>query len=238
MNQALEFAQSLLKGFQEGHTISGALKERKLANNPYYDLACAEVNRFLPTCLDQEFFEDIRSYVDETMAKHKYRFVAEHGLRVRNLAVQIMPTGVDAQMIETACLLHDIGKPFGEDHASCGAKIAQQWLIEHNIQGHEKIAQWIQEHGAVPTTLESKVLHDADKLDKIGISGVCILLAKAYLKDMGLDQLLKLYRTEGDVPRFFGKHKIGSDTFHTPVAKKLAPGRVEVRDTFFRELGP
>lgn len=235
MNDAQEFAQFMLTGFQAGHTISTALKTRNPGVNPYFRLACAEVHQTRPTGLDPALFTRATRFVEKTMLENKYRFTAEHVLRVRNLAVQIMPDGVDSKKIELACLLHDAGKHFGENHAEKGADMARQWLEEQGLASDD-IPTWIREHASTPTTLPSQVLYDADKLDKIGISGACILLAKAYLKGLNIQQLVELYRKDSDVPRFFGKHKIGPDVFHTDAAKKLAPRRAKVTDTFFKEL--
>lgn len=236
MNKAREFAEFMTMGFEKGLNIRGAVNSGKLRNNPYYDLMVCEANQKMPTLLRKDFFDEALSYLDKIMVEHDFRFVQTHILRVRNFAVQIATPDSDMSSLEIACLIHDIGKPFGENHAIKGAEIARGWLIQKKVQKLEKIAEWISEHNSTPTSMESKLLFDADKLDKIGISGVCLLLAKAHLKNMTMEELVKLYSSDDEIPHFFGKHKIQSDYFHTENAKKLAPDRIRVMDTFFREL--
>ena len=89
----------------------------------------------------------------------------------------------DRQIVHLAALLHDVARPQefqsqGKiDHAAAGAVIARNFLLQHATpQIAEQVAQAISQHryrsGNAPTTLEAKILYDADKLDSLGAVGI------------------------------------------------------------------
>lgn len=114
----------------------------------------------------------------------------EHTLRVRRLAERLARAeGADLTVVAVAACLHDIGRideerlANGACHAERGAEKARPLVGELPLAAsrRENILHCIRCHryrgDAVPTTLEAKVLFDADKLDAIGAIGV----ARAYL---------------------------------------------------------
>ncbi|MEJ2639165.1 MAG: HD domain-containing protein [Desulfosarcinaceae bacterium] len=114
----------------------------------------------------------------------------EHTLRVRRLAERLARAeGADLTVVAVAACLHDIGRideerlANGVCHAQRGAEKARPLVGDLPLAAsrRENILHCIRCHryrgDAVPTTLEAKVLFDADKLDAIGAIGV----ARAYL---------------------------------------------------------
>jgi uncharacterized protein len=114
----------------------------------------------------------------------------EHTLRVRRLAARIARVeGADPTVVAISACLHDIGRinekrlAKGVCHAERGAEMARSLVagLPLTASRRENILHCIRCHRyrgeAVPTTLEAKVLFDADKLDAIGAIGV----ARAYL---------------------------------------------------------
>ena len=95
----------------------------------------------------------------------------------------------DTNSLAVAALLHDVARPEESasagkiDHAAAGADIAGEFLQTLELEETRKkaIVQAIREHryrsGNKPTSLESQILYDADKLDSLGAVGI----ARAFL---------------------------------------------------------
>ncbi|GAB6156301.1 HD domain-containing protein [Desulfosporosinus burensis] len=105
----------------------------------------------------------------------------EHALRVREWGNKLaQEEGADSTIIELAALLHDIGrsgaveKTHSESSAGLAVNILQKngypeevvWRVKEAIISHSR------EAGHVPTSLEAKILYDADKLDFVGAIGL------------------------------------------------------------------
>jgi uncharacterized protein len=126
--------------------------------------------------------EEARVYYPANDPAHDF----DHVLRVLALALRLAErAGADAEIVQTAALLHDTARPeeqaTGADHALQGAARARQVLAGRMpAEKVEAVAQAIAAHryrnALVPQTLEAQVLYDADKLDSIGAVGV----ARAY----------------------------------------------------------
>jgi uncharacterized protein len=109
----------------------------------------------------------------------------DHVLRVLCLVERLaVEEGADLEIARTAALLHDTARAAqertGEDHALSGAETARRVLAGYPAERVEAVAMAIAQHrfrvSNPPTSLEARVLYDADKLDAIGAIGV----ARAY----------------------------------------------------------
>lgn len=136
--------------------------------------------------------EFARSLYDGSDPVHDF----DHVLRVLALARRIaLAEGADMAVVETAVLLHDIGRADEDhlahvhnattaDHALQAAQQARELLATLNPPAApafiEAVVHAIAAHRfrstVAPQTLEAKVVFDADKLDAIGAIGV----ARAY----------------------------------------------------------
>ncbi len=108
----------------------------------------------------------------------------DHILRVYNIALKLAKNQkVDLEVIKIAVLLHDIGmgkeiKNSSCDHAVQSAKLAKPFLIKLGLKTNriQHILDCISSHRYrnehQPQTLESKIVHDADKIDGIGAVGI------------------------------------------------------------------
>ncbi len=107
----------------------------------------------------------------------------DHLLRVMALANTIAAReGGDSPTIWAAVALHDIGQPrelrHGGDHALIGAGMAAELLQDTPFPQATipAVQQAIREHrmtgGVLPSTLEGRVLYDADKIDSLGAIGI------------------------------------------------------------------
>jgi uncharacterized protein len=112
-------------------------------------------------------------------AAHDY----DHLVRVMALADRIQASeGGDLPTIWAAVALHDIGQErerrHGGDHAMIGAELAAEVLRNTPFPQHSilVVQQAIREHrmtgGAIPQTLEGRILYDADKIDCLGAIGI------------------------------------------------------------------
>jgi len=90
--------------------------------------------------------------------------------------------GADMQIVLPAILLHDIGFLFNPDpavHHRIGAEKCADWLNDWSAAEKSRIADCILSHkGNIagfevdPPSLEARVVHDADFLEKIGKIGI------------------------------------------------------------------
>ena len=107
----------------------------------------------------------------------------DHLVRVTALADKIQSIeGGDQPTIWAAVALHDLGqgreRRQGGDHAFIGAELAEELLKDTPFpqQSIPAVQQAIREHrmtgGAIPQTLEGRILYDADKIDCLGAIGI------------------------------------------------------------------
>lgn len=179
----------------------------------------------------------------------------DHVLRVLALAERLaVEEGADLEIVRTATLLHDVARgrelELGAEHAQAGADIARQLLRGRPPERVEAVAQAIAAHrfrsGPAPQTLEAMILHDADKLDAIGVIGVARAFAYGGLHGQRLwAQVPPDYApTEGDADRpehtpvheFVIKLARIRGRLLTGSARRLADDRHAVMVAFFERL--
>jgi uncharacterized protein len=181
----------------------------------------------------------------------------EHLYRVLDNALTIgrEEAGVDWDVLITACLLHDVGRPeqFANPnlcHAQVGSEKAYRFLLEQGFSEDfaEKVRHCVLTHrfrkARPPQTLEAKILFDADKLDVTGALGIArTLMYKGDTKDV-------LYRRKpdgsiddgtGDLgDSFFREYKFKLekiyDRFFTETGARLALERKRIAEDFYRSL--
>jgi uncharacterized protein len=203
--------------------------------------------------------EKAREFYTNADSAHDF----EHILRVTRMAEQLAAAeGGDPEVVRAAALLHDIARhaedeqgkaaPGGApDHAEVSAQEARAFLMEQGADAElaDRVAEAIRSHrfrGSIqPTTLEGKILFDADKLDSIGAIGV----ARAYAVCGMLNQ--KLYsepessavatRSQHNaehtpVDEYHVKLKHLRQRFYTPTAQRIAAERDEFMRSFFEQL--
>jgi len=159
---------------------------------------------------------EARRYYEGADAIHDF----DHVLRVLALAERIGRTeGAAMEIVQTAALLHDVGRAQAEarglDHAACAAQQAREILAGQPAAKVEAVAHAIAAHRfrtqPEPATLEAQVLFDADKLDAIGAVGV----ARAFAYGGAHGQRLWAPMESVDVARW--KNEGDDPHAHTPV---------------------
>ena len=189
-----------------------------------------------------------------------------HILRVYRLAERLAEAeGADLEIVRAAALLHDAGKSSDqitkpEDqfasrriHHYNSAKIADEVLqseswprqrieaVQHCIRAHR-----FRDESEQPSTIEAKVLFDADKLDAIGAIGVARAIAYAAREHQPIyaapsERFMCIGEKEPEEPHsayheyLFKLRKLKERMF-TKTGRALAEERHRFMETFFEQL--
>ena len=200
-------------------------------------------------------FEQIERYMLECMKDSAHD--KDHIYRVLYNALNIAKAekNVDHDVLITACLLHDIGRKEQYEnpelsHAEVGAEKAHNYLIDNGYDelfadkvGHCILTHRFRQNNA-PSSLEAKILFDADKLDVTGALGVARTLLYQGKVGEPLYSLLHdgtVSDGEGDfAPSFFQEYKYKLEKmynrFYTERGKELAMQRRGAVVDFYNEL--
>jgi len=196
---------------------------------------------------------DVRPFYADADAVHDF----DHVLRVARLAHHIARAeGADLSIVQTAALLHDLGRAeaqtVGADHARVAAARARNILEGHPQAQVEAVIHAIASHrfrtDPMPTTLEARVLFDADKLDAIGAIGVARAFAyggahgqRLWVPIPSVD--VDAWDEHGDdqsshtpVHEFVVKLSRIKDRMFTLTGRRIAVGRHDAMVAFFERL--
>lgn len=209
-----------------------------------------------PTALPLEVAGELRliakDFCDEEGGCHG----PDHSVRVEKTALFIgAEMGARLDILQASAILHDIGRRYETVsqgticHAAKGAEMSRHILAKLGISAidNKAICDAIDSHRFrgrnIPTSLESKILFDADKLDSIGAIGI----GRAFLFAGQLGAKLhngsrdisgtKSYSMEDTAYREF-KVKMCKvkDRMITSIGKQLADERHNFMEIFFRRL--
>ena len=160
----------------------------------------------------------------------------EHIIRDLYRAIIIAETikGVNYSVLIPAVILHDIGvteaKEYGK-HAEIGAEIVKRDLpqMDYTKREIEQIAHSVKLHKErrKPDTLESKIVYDADMLEKSGIGGVFSTYKARY----------EIGKSIKEWVRYILQRKYTNEDLFTEKAKEISSnGFVEKRE-HFKKIG-
>jgi uncharacterized protein len=175
-----------------------------------------------------------------------------HIERVRNLArVIAREEGADAYICELAALLHDLADAKIAGDEATGQRRVRDWLAAHGVEPSvvarvmEIIATMSFAGGNRPpmTTLEGRVVQDADRLDALGAVGI----ARTFAYGGSRGRLMydpdtppqthtsaEAYHAS-DAPtinHFYEKLLLLKERMNTPYARRLAEGRHRFMEAF------
>jgi len=174
---------------------------------------------------------------------------------VKNALFLAEEEGADAEVVEAAAWLHDLGRPFesetGECHAVESARIARELLASHPKR--DAIVHCIECHrfsrGPEPDTLEGKILQDADRLDALGAVGIARIFAfggqhgrPMYDEGDPFADSREVARPSGkkiepySVDHFYNKQIKLPSLMHTESARREAERRWAFMEKFLAEL--
>ena len=205
--------------------------------------------------MDKKTYNLIENYMLSCMEDSAHD--REHVYRVLFNALEIAKTesGVDYDVLITACLLHDIGRKEQFEnpalcHAEVGAEKARRFLAEHHFDGEfiEKVARCILCHrfrnDRPPRAMEEKILFDADKLDVTGAVGIArTLVYKGQVAEplYRLDENGQVSNGEKDTQAsFFREYKFKLENiygrFYTRLGAELARKNRGAAVDFYQSL--
>jgi uncharacterized protein len=189
----------------------------------------------------------IESYAMEQMSKlglHGW----PHVKRVVRLSLRLAKTVecADYDVVEAAALLHDVAKHLERngktsDHGKLSAEMAEEFLKSAGF-GTGKIesichAIRAQTHGEEAKSVEARILHDADLLDKMGTVGVATYFIRACLTETTIEEALKSWNKplKGSC---MGVHALWlqKPDFHLQTARNIAEDRNKIVYEFFEQL--
>jgi len=160
----------------------------------------------------------------------------EHMIRVAEIAIYLQRKhGGDFAKILLASLLHDVMR-HQKNHAYESARFAREFLKKTEFKHiADDVAKIIEEHSysthSEPSSLESMILRDADRLDALGAIGVARVFS--YSAHLGRELYDPQNPTRGGaLAHFFEKILRLPEMMHTGTAKKVAKKRAEFVRTF------
>jgi len=181
----------------------------------------------------------IEEFVREQLMKNsKGAHTFDHTKRVYALSMRIgKALGADLKVLGAAAFLHDIGRPkeaaTGVSHSILSGQLSDEILRKVGFADVqiEKVVDAIRTHrfseGIEPTSLEGKILSDADKLDAMGAIGIFRAIAQSSSKGTGIEGFLnhadeKLLRLK--------------DLMYTAGARRIAEERHKTLNAFVMQM--
>lgn len=157
----------------------------------------------------------------------------------------------DTHLLETAAWLHDIGRGIERrqdvSHADVSAELARELLpaLSYTPAQVELISTAVADHrfstGRVPSSVEGRLLQDADRLDAIGAIGIARAFSESenralyhHADPCAEERPLDDHRYILD--HFFTKLLTLAETMHTAEARALAATRTEFLRIFVHEF--
>jgi uncharacterized protein len=163
----------------------------------------------------------------------------DHLHRVARNAEQILKfyPDADAEIVYLAALLHDVDQPFDDkaNHVARSAALAGRLLseIEYPPARAARVLDLIREHstehiGSVrPSTIEARILFDADKLDGLGAFGILRVFALSRQVGRSLPETIDWYRK---------KIAIAMPNMQTPEGRAMMENRLPLVEAFLSDL--
>jgi len=193
-----------------------------------------------------------------------------HTMRVLRMCITIAKSesNVDYDILKAAALLHDVARVIEDssemrsiDHAILGAEMSQKILRDtgYSIEDTIRITHCIETHrfrsDNEPTSIEAKILFDADKLDILGAVGIARSFfyagqhGETMYSNVNIDEYVKL-NLVGGIPtgriidislhapniEFQNKCLNIPDRLYTHKGKLIAEERLEYVSKFFDRL--
>jgi uncharacterized protein len=194
------------------------------------------------------------AYVKKELEKDSSGHDWWHICRVRNLALDIArKEKADKFVTVLSALLHDIADEKLNTSKEAGLQKVSDWLENNQVGETEKshikeiISTMSFSAGKKMTTLEGKIVQDADRLDAIGAIGIARVFSYAGWKgnimhDPGVkprDSFTKEeYRSNNNtaVNHFYEKLLKLKDSMNTEYARRLAEERHQFMESYLKQF--
>jgi uncharacterized protein len=143
----------------------------------------------------------------------------------------------DAEILYLAVLLHDVDQPFNDkaNHVARSAALAERLLtgIAYPPARIACVLDVIREHSTEhissvrPSTIEAKILFDADKLDGLGAFGILRVFALSRQVGRSLPDTIRWYRN---------KIAVAVPNMQTPEGRAMMDHRLPLVEAFLSDL--
>ena len=195
--------------------------------------------------------ENLKKIAKNKLANNDPAHDFEHIMRVYRNAEKICKTeNGNKKLILSAVLLHDIVKIKNQkDSAIKSAKLSEKILKENNFFDDEIeiISDAIKEHsfskGKIPSSIEGKILQDADRLDAIGAIGLARVFSFSgsnnrpfYDPNDPFSRNRSVNDNKWALDHFFKKLLTLEKKMNTKTGKILAKNRTKILKNFLKEL--
>ena len=195
--------------------------------------------------------ENLKKVVKSKLGKNDPAHDFEHVMRVYRNAERICKNeNGNKKLILSAVLLHDIIKIKNQkDSVLQSAKLSEKILKENYFLDDEItiISDAIKEHsfskGKIPSTLEGKILQDADRLDAIGAIGLARVFSFSgsnnrpfYDPKDPFSKNRNLNDNKWAIDHFYEKLLTLEEKMNTKTGKTIAKKRTKTLKDFLKEL--
>lgn len=185
-----------------------------------------------------KYLAGVRKAVQSALEKESKQSIA-HGIdhfdRVRINALKIAKhyPETDLEILQIASLLHDINQPIGGKmhHIEKSVKTAELILNQLPYPKKKEVLEIIGQHSteklAKKTSIEARILFDADKLDGLGYLGIARTFIYCGQNGMTLKQTVRWYEKKID---------IAISNLETQYGKKIAKPKLSITKHFLKKL--
>ena len=181
--------------------------------------------------MNETLIREAKEYIAELFAGHSDGHDLNHSLRVFSNAMAIAEKeqGSDIEVVALAALLHD-----ADDHKlfdTVDNFNARKFLSSHGVSPDKldficeiiNAVSFSQNRGKKPSSLEGKIVQDADRLDAMGAMGIARTFAYGGKHGRSL---------EDGVEHFHEKLLLLKDEMNTGTAREMAIARHEFLEEF------
>jgi uncharacterized protein len=188
----------------------------------------------------------VKNYLAQTAPKESgslfpwadARYKWEHTLMVLNDALLLAKEEkADQDVVALAAIFHDVCfyTVDYEDHGHDGAKHAMNYLRKKNYSNEliADVSYAIDVHvGEMnPKTMEARIIQDADTIDKVGATGIALMLLNAGANKLLFMEVVKKYKTE-----YIRQLDFMVKSIWTTKARQIIVQRTSFLNDFFKQL--
>lgn len=211
---------------------------------------------FNATEIRSTVLDKLKKRVKETLEGRDPAHDFQHIMRVyRNAELIGKKEGADMDVLLPAVLLHDLvvypkGSAKTSKSADDSADLAEKWLRGYGYPQDkiDRISYCIRTHSyskrLIPSTLEGRILQDADRLDALGAIGIARTFSVGGLEKRSFynpaDPFWKSKRELNDrewtLDHFQKKLLRLKKSMHTKTAREIAKERSKFMESFIRQM--
>ena len=191
----------------------------------------------------ENILQEVEQYIKNTFLEegtgHDYFHIERVVINARKI---VEKEDADSFLVELAAWVHDIGDYKLHGGVDKSEELITTYLKTLNLDDeliakiNEIVSQVSFSKGNEPTSIEAKIVQDADRLDAIGAVGIARCFA--YGGSVGSILFNPLDRSENNssIQHFYDKLFKLKDLMHTETAKKIAEERHEYMKGFVQQF--